>query len=445
MDKIGIMGGTFDPIHIGHLMLADQTAKVLGFAKVLFIPTGRPPHKDARKISPAAQRIDMVKLAIEGNDLYEVHTAECDNPGVSYTYETLSALRAQYGPDVEFYYIIGSDVLPNITKFINFRQVLDSCVITVSSRPGADHDMTETMADDIIRLHGARIRLVDFPEIAISSSMLRGKIAAGESVRYMLPDAVIEYIKANGLYKEGGDTVLPGYWESIPQPAGHKEIVDSVATANASGNETVASILTNAAQYKHLQPAIKKRLSNKRYEHTLGVASTARKLAETFGADPEKAALAGLLHDCMRDFPPDELIRWCESNNIELTDFERLTPILLHSRAGATEAAALLGRTDHEIEEAIACHTTGRENMGLLAKIIFVADGIEPGRDYDAAVRAREMLREKTKNGAAIRVLDKVILYLLENQIIHIVETGRSLHPDTVNARNWLLREANKM
>jgi len=457
LKKIGILGGTFDPVHVGHLMLADQAASALGLSRVLFVPTGRPPHKDSRRITPAEHRIGMVRLAIEGNGLFEATTVECDYPGTSYTYITLGELRAQYGPDVEFYYIIGSDVLAYITKFINYRQVFDSCVFAVSARPGADRDRTEMLARELVESYGARIRLVGFPEIAISSSMLREKIARGESVRYMAPDAVIKYINEHNLYKDGGDTALPGYWDSIPPPAARGAPIET-GDAGGASNADNAENFDYAAQIEKIRKIVKSRLRGKRFAHTLGVTEVARGLAEDLGADPDKAALAGLLHDCMRERTNDELAAYCEENGVPASDAEKMSPAVLHARAGAREAEALLGYADHEIEEAIACHTTGREGMGLLAKIIFAADAVEPGREYEASKKARAMLgissgarnkkQTEKKHGAVAgntRALDDAILFILENQIKHIVDTGLPLHPDTVLARNWMLREANDL
>ena len=463
MLKIGILGGTFDPVHIGHLMLADHAATIFNLSKVLFIPSGRPPHKDISKITQASHRIAMIRLATSCNGLFETSTVECDSPGVSYTYATLDALRGIYGPDADFYYIVGSDVLYYITKFRNYRQVLDSCAFIASARPGAGQLQAGTLAREISAAHGARIELMDFPEIEISSSMIRDKIAAGESVRYMLPDKVIEYIGENGLYAVGGDTNLPGYWDSVPEPeaataAGLERTVRPDAAIPAESGRDVPilpdpagveqTVRPDAAGLERIKRHVASKISAERYKHTLGVMDEAEKLAVLFGADPDNAVLAALLHDCMRDAPQAELIAFCEADGMLVTDLERGMPVLLHARAGAVEAKKLLGGANGGIDEAIACHTTGRENMDLLSKIIFTADAIEPGRDYDAARKARDMLYKKGGVKYGLKRLDEVVLYLLENQIAYIIKSGRPLHPDTVLARNRLiggaLREGGK-
>ena len=426
MEKIGVIGGTFDPVHIGHLMLADQAASYCNLTKILFVPSGLPPHKDKTKITAAAHRIEMVRLAIGTDDLYGVSTIECDNYGVSYTYITLEKFRGIYGRDAELYYIIGSDVLKYITKFRNCRQIFDSCILLAATRPGFDQKATESLAGELVDAYGARIEIFNFPEIGISSSLLRSKIAGGESVRYMLPDSVIEYIKRNGLYAVGEETVLPGYWESIPEP-----VEPAPQSCDGGGRDDHTRI-------GRIKRIVASRLSINRFRHTLRVMETAGRLADLLGADREKAVAAGLLHDCMREVPFEELINICESGGLRVTEEDRLVPVVLHAPAASIEAGKLLGGVGADITEAIACHTTGRDGMGLLAKILFVADAIEPERDYEAARVARLMLDADHANAIDEAQLNAAVLFLLEKQIEHIKENGRVIHPDTLRARNWL-------
>ncbi|MCL2058949.1 MAG: nicotinate-nucleotide adenylyltransferase [Oscillospiraceae bacterium] len=457
MNKIGVLGGTFDPIHIGHLMLADQAASSLGLSQVLFVPTGLPPHKDQTKITATGHRMEMVRLAVSGNDMFVVSGVECDSPGVSYTYATIESLQAMYGRGAEIYYIIGSDVLNYITKFRHFRRVLGSCVIVATARPGEYRMQTESVAAELTRAYGARIILLKFPEIAISSSLIRTKVANGESVRYMLPDPVIDYIKANKLYTAGGTTELPGYWESIPAPTQEEP---GMAATNAAVGARCGHVVVNIEHIKRLMAS---RLSAGRYRHTIGVMETAIVMATAFGADRNQAAVAALLHDCMRETATDTLISICETGGRMVTEHERLAPSVLHAPAGAIEAGRILGVAANgtfgangifnagdielsagavaDICGAIECHTTGKEGMGLLAKIIFAADAIEPGRSHDAALSARAMLLDGCGTGSArVELLDAAVLFILEEQIKHISGAGRALHPDTIYARDWLLK-----
>lgn len=465
MAKIGILGGTFDPVHIGHLMLAEQAAHNYGLSKVLFIPSGRPPHKDMSKITPARHRVEMVRLAIGSNPLFEVSELESDDAHVSYTYSTLDALRRIYGPGAELYYIIGSDVLNYITKFINFRQVLDSCVLIASARPGGDlMKNASVLAGELAGAYGAKIELMKFPEIEISSSMLRAKISGGEAVRYMAPDAVIDYIARNGLYAVGGDTAVPGYWESIPEPragCGQDGVCDSGVCDNGAcdsgnfDNDNCDNGFWDAVDINKIVKTVASRIPAKRFAHSLNVMETAAGLAAKCGANPKKAALAGILHDIMRDAPAGELIAACESGGYEVRDYELLATVVLHAPAGAIEAGKILrtfieesgGKCDRisyapdEIGEAIACHTAGRADMGLLAKILFVSDMIEPGREYDVSIEARKMLSGSRAGSDALIRLDETVLFLLEKNIEYLAKSGHPLiHPDSVHARNLLRR-----
>ena len=457
MEKIGVLGGTFDPVHIGHLMLADQAASSFGLSKVLFIPSGAPPHKDALKISAAVHRMEMVRLAIMDNVQYEASDIECGDDSVSYTYKTLEALNDIYGRGAALYYIIGSDVLRYITKFRNCKRVFGSCVLLATTRPGGNQKETEAIACELVRLYGARIELMKFPEIGISSSLIRSKISNGESVRYMLPGPVIDYIGKNNLYTIGEETSIPGYWESIPEPHVGGAPVIEVSVIDAPIMDATRRCGRGGQDVfdcDKIKRMMASKLSIKRFRHSLGVAKIATRLAGCLGADQVSAETAGLLHDCMRETPFDELISICEAGEVPMTEFERGAPVILHAAAGAVAARKLLEgasavagtageraditRAISEIEEAIACHTTGRGGMGLLAKIIYVADAIEPGRDYEAAREARAML--SAGDGAKIdeERLDAVALYLIEKNIEHIQKKGHSPHPDTIRARNWL-------
>jgi nicotinate-nucleotide adenylyltransferase len=456
VDKIGVLGGTFDPVHIGHLMLAEHAAEAFNLARVLFLPSGLPPHKDAGKITSAAHRAEMVRLAICGNDNFEVSNAECDNPGVSYTYSTLETLRLLYGESSELYYIIGADVLNYITKFRNYRRVFNSCTLIASTRPGDDHKRTEALAGKLAEAYNARIELLKFPEIAISSSYIRARIAGGGDVRYMLPDPVIEYIIRNGLYRTVEETALPGYWESIPEPEPEIEREPVLETdrmpefaqfrSKTMGNarveekdkcEITGNELIDVIRIKNIAKSM---LSPDRFKHTLGVMETAVALAARFGADQYEAAAAGLLHDCMREAPVEELLAICESGGIMIDARDLKTAAILHAPAGSIMAKRILGTAGIDISEAIAGHTTGRAGMGLLAKILFAADAVEPGRDYDTALIARSMLGGAGGDENDLRKLDATVLFLLEKQMEHIAATGRALHQDTVLARDWMVQ-----
>jgi len=171
-------------------------------------------------------------------------------------------------------------------------------------------------------------------------------------------------------------------------------------------------------------------LSHKRFVHSVNVMDTAVRLASVYGEDRERAAVAGLLHDCARDIKGEEVFRLCESFGIEVDEVARFQPELLHGPLGSRIAGAEYGITDKEILEAISCHTTGRSGMGMLDKIIFLADYIEPGRRFPGVEEVRE---------TAANDIDRAMVMALDRTIKYVITKGGLLHPDTINARNSIL------
>ena len=180
------------------------------------------------------------------------------------------------------------------------------------------------------------------------------------------------------------------------------------------------------------------RLKKSRFAHSIGVANTAVKLAKKFGVDEEKSYIAGLLHDCAREFENDELPAQAIKRGIKIGEVEKNSPLLLHAYIGAKMISEIYGVDDEEISQAIYRHTVGAKNMTALDKIIYFADMIEPNRDYPGVDKLRE-LAETSNN------LDGIILTAMNESIIFVVQKNSLLHPDTIDARNFLLlKEADK-
>lgn len=177
---------------------------------------------------------------------------------------------------------------------------------------------------------------------------------------------------------------------------------------------------------------LQSRLKKSRFAHSIGVANTAVKLAKKFGVDEEKAYIAGLLHDCAREFENDELPAQAEKRGIKIGEVEKVAPLLLHSYVGAKMISEIYGVDDSEIFQAIYRHTVGAKNMSKLDKIIYFADMIEPNRNYPGVDKLRE-LAETSNN------LDEIILTAMNESIIFVVQKNSLLHPDTIDARNFLL------
>jgi len=198
--RLGIYGGTFDPIHTGHLILAEMTRQECGLDKVVFIPAANPPHKRDRYISSPMQRLEMTRLAIEDNPHFELSDMEIKRKGISYTVDTLKALRDIYPEECEFWMIIGSDSLLELNTWKDIEKITQMCNFAVYMRPDSPVDRCKAQAQAIGEGANGNITFVQAPMIEISSTDIREKVAKGKSIRYMVTDRVRQYIMDRGLY-----------------------------------------------------------------------------------------------------------------------------------------------------------------------------------------------------------------------------------------------------
>lgn len=218
--KIGILGGTFNPIHCGHLIIAETVRESHGLEKVLLIPSGQPPHKPDREVLDPERRYEMVRRAAASNPFFEASRIEIDTEGVTYSVNTLHTLKRLYGSETMFYFIIGADVIPELTTWRDFQTVFGLCEFIAVRRPGYGGipaevceasnasiagATAETAEETVKRLkkdYGVKIHLLDAPLVDISSSNIRERCRQGRSIRYLVPDAVEEYIETEGLYRK---------------------------------------------------------------------------------------------------------------------------------------------------------------------------------------------------------------------------------------------------
>lgn len=198
--KIGIMGGTFDPIHIGHLILGEIAYEQFGLDRVLFMPAGNPPHKQNRSgRATDEQRVEMVRRAIAGNPHFEISMAEMHADGFTYTYRTLEMLH-QTNTDARFYFILGADSLFDFEKWKEPQRICDACTIVAATRNRINEKQLEDRMEELrLRYHGIFLKL-DTPNLDISSEFIRKRIKMNQTVRYYLPDSVLEYIAAQKIY-----------------------------------------------------------------------------------------------------------------------------------------------------------------------------------------------------------------------------------------------------
>ena len=199
--KIGIMGGTFDPIHIGHLLLGEFAYENFHLDEIWFLPNGNPPHKTTDESGVSLDdRIEMVKLATDDVPYFRMNLYEASSKKHSYTYSTMRALREMY-PEHEFFFILGADSLFSIEQWKNFREIFPSCTILAAMRDDKDTESMQIQIRYLNDKYGADIRLLQAPLVEISSTTIRRRAEKGLSIRYMVPDVVSEYIQSNALYK----------------------------------------------------------------------------------------------------------------------------------------------------------------------------------------------------------------------------------------------------
>ncbi|MDD3394108.1 MAG: nicotinate-nucleotide adenylyltransferase [Anaerotignum sp.] len=394
--SIAIMGGTFDPIHNGHLVTAEAVRHRFNVDKVIFIPTGRPVHKVKQQVTHNEHRYLMTVLATMRNENFEVSRIEIDRPGATYTIDTIEALKKLCRPDVRLYFITGADAIHQIMHWKEPERLLSLCDFVAVTRPGYDRDRLFGDIREIREKFTSRIHFMEVPALAISSSDIRDRAKRGAPIKYLLPQAVEDYIHKFCLYQD-------------------------------EEKDEVKFMLNLDIMQEKLQSA----LSIKRYIHTMGVVDEAERLTEIYGSqsDKQKVQVAGLLHDCAKDFPPEMRDRFCKEYKVPVDDYMKKVPDLIHPFLGAEVARREYLVADEEILEAIRYHTTGRANMSLLEKIIYIADYIEPNREpFEGLEEARRL---------AYLDLDMAMKYILEQTIQYVKARGRELHPFSMEALEY--------
>lgn len=208
MQKFGIMGGTFNPVHMGHLTLAEWVRDVLKLDEVWFIPTGSSYMKDSRDILPGRERFHMVELAIQDNPFFRCLDLEISRKGHTYSYETLEQLRARYPEDM-FYFITGADCLFAIDHWKNPERILGNCTLVAAGRGDVPLEVMTAKKKALEQKYDCReeIQLVPFLSLSVSSTQIRSRILQGHSIRYLVPDRVISYIEEKGYYREKNESV----------------------------------------------------------------------------------------------------------------------------------------------------------------------------------------------------------------------------------------------
>ncbi len=381
--KTAIYGGSFNPPHLGHVKAAATVRELLEPDRLLIIPTNIPPHKELAQGSPGPeQRMELCRLAFGDIPGAELSDMEIKREGRSYSADTVSILRRDY-PEDELYLVIGSDMFLSFCHWYKFQYLLDNCVLTVLSREEDDRRELEQFKAELEEKYSAKVLLLSHEPLPMSSEDVRDRLRLGLGSE-LLPEAVY------------GEIIRRRYYEAEPE-------------------------LT------WLRRQVIPMLSSERIAHTAGCEHEAVQLAKLWGEDPEKAAVAGILHDSTKNLSYEEQLILCDKYGIILDNAQRENPKLLHAITGAALAKDLFGVSE-EISQAIRWHTTGKPDMSTLEKIIYLADYIEPTRDFEGVEQLRELAHED---------LDKALALGLEMSLEELRRQNVEPHKDTVEACLW--------
>lgn len=388
-ERIAIMGGSFNPIHERHLEMAACAKREQKLERILFLPTGNPPHK-REGLEDAEDRFEMTRLAVFGMQGFTASRMEIDREGVIYTVDTLSRLQKQM-PDAAIDYIIGEDTLLDLPNWRKPDKVFGMCRFLVCCRTSENVKKLPIVKE--LEKRGATFAFLDLKPSPISSTAVREKLSRGETPDE-LPPQVFEYIRLMGLY---GQT---------PSPQGAAEFYGK----------------------------LKRSLSDKRLTHSLLVAHTARGLARLHGVNEDKAALAGLLHDCAKCLPLSAMQQIAKENRLLLDKETLQSGNLLHGPVGAVVAEKEYGVTDPNVLSAIRCHTTGKVGMLPLDMIVYLSDKIEPSRrSYPVLEEVRALAQQD---------LALAMRHSLDSTIAYVKSQNTTPHPQTQQVADWLKRIA---
>lgn len=398
--KIGVYGGTFDPPHLGHMEAARAAAALLELDKILFVPAAVPPHKDLPpEAVPAEDRLAMTALMADGlcleagrPGLAQADGLELSRQGKSYTADTLEELRRRY-PEDELWLLMGTDMFLTLQNWREPEKITALAGIAAFARRESDAGgLLRTQGDHLRERFGARVAVVELPQIMeLSSTQVRAMLEEDRAAaRERLWCQVYGYILLHGLYGGGVDL---------------KHLDDD-----------------------DLRCASLSMVKAKRIPHIKGCEEEAVRLAERWGADPHLARRAGILHDCTKYLGRQEHLEICRRYGVALDQMEQGADKLLHAKSGAALAKAVFGQSE-TVVRAILYHTTGRGNMTLEEKLLYLADYMEPTRDFPEVAQMRRLAYED---------LDRAVLMGVELSIQEMRALGRQIHPNTLEAEQTL-------
>ncbi len=383
MAKIGVYGGAFNPPHKGHHLLAKQAVAKLSLDKLIIIPSLISPHKKTDTVTPAQDRLAMCRLAFEDIENAEVSDMELRRGGVSYTSDTLKILKGQY-PGDELMFLMGDDMFLSFDTWNEPEVISALATLTVFLRDRSKGNEVLEKAIDLKLKYNAKTAFVKNVVYEAASSEIRADF---EDMSSKLQNSVSKYIVERGLYNNPYTAVI-----------------------------------------KKLEDYIENNISESRKKHIYGTKEEAVKLAERYNADVNKAAIAALLHDTTKELDEKTHLDIIEKYNPAVYGNEKEVYKLLHQITGAVYAVEKFGVDDCDVVNAVRYHTTGRAGMSLLEKIIFIADFIEPTRDYEGVEKIRKYAYDD---------LDATCYIALDFTIKTLEAEGKMVNRQTIEAYNY--------
>ncbi|UTY28464.1 nicotinate-nucleotide adenylyltransferase [Treponema putidum] len=398
--RLAILGGSFNPIHLGHLNLAFHSYKELAYDKIAIVPAYISPFKIFSKDTEVEDRLKMIDLAIADKPYLYCELYEIERQGVSYTIDTINYLYKKF-PDIEgkIGLIIGDDLKDNFSRWKDAEEIIKKTDIIIGRRTGLKGH------SNILNTGFAEASVKELKNeiLNISSTQIRDAVLKDEDFSSLVPKGVYDYIIEHGLYKEKGVSAL----------------------MNTSDIELKTQEIDSFA---------KSVLTESRYAHSVRVAEYARHLANEYkeeGVSPALAYFTGLAHDICKKCSDEELVKLVEADGLGIDNIENSRLNLLHGRAAAVVLQNKFGINDESVLKAAAFHTFGYEGIDALGKIIYIADKIEPGRPNTQ--NFRDMVKSSSLNELMLAVLDWNLAY--------IEKKGASTHPETKKMYEQIQKE----
>jgi len=381
--KICVYGGSFNPPHRGHIAAAKAALRQIKPEKMLIIPDRAAPHKDMAGDSPTPeQRFELTRLSFSDEPGVQLSDIELKRQGRSYTADTLRQLLGQY-PGARLYLLVGTDMLCSFEQWRSFEWILQNVTLAVAARNAGETEKIEAAARVLGDKYGAKTQIIQAEPVPAASTDLRGALREGAGRELMHPAAYAYVIK----YRLYG---------ARPEREWLRE-----------------------QAYAMLRP--------QRIPHVRGVEDEAERLAKRWGIDPEPAAEGGILHDITKKLDLNQQLLLCEKYGIITDELERTNAKLLHSKTGAAVARDVFGVSD-EVYEAIRWHTTGKPDMSMLEKVLYMADYIEPTRDFEGVESLRALAYED---------IDAAMALGLKMSLEDIESRGQIPHENSAAALEW--------